>query len=121
MARIERSRASVSDYEEIWRYIARDNGAAADRLITAIEHQLSSLAAMPGIGREEPNLAADLRSFPIGNYLLFYRPIADGIALVRVLHGARALKATARSRRRVAHAARVPFAAARREHGRLAS
>jgi plasmid stabilization system protein ParE len=25
MARIERSRASVSDYEEIWRYIARDN------------------------------------------------------------------------------------------------
>ena len=89
MPRIERNRASVADYEEIWRYIARDNPAAADRLITSIERQLSGLAAMPGIGREEPKLAANLRSFPVGNYLIFYRPIADGIALVRVLHGAR--------------------------------
>ena len=89
MPRIERSRTSVSDYEEIWRYIARDNPAAADRLITAIERQLSGIASMPGIGREEPNLAANLRSFPVGNYLIFYRPSADGIALVRVLHGAR--------------------------------
>ena len=40
MPRIERSHTSVSDYEEIWRYIARDNPAAADRLITAIERQL---------------------------------------------------------------------------------
>ena len=89
MPRIERSRASVSDYEEIWRYIALDNPAAADRLITAIERQLSGLATMPGIGREEPKLAANLRSFPVGNYLIFYRPIEDGIAVVRVLHGAR--------------------------------
>jgi toxin ParE1/3/4 len=32
-----------------------------------------------------------LRSFPIGNYLAFYRDIAGGIELVRVLHGARKL------------------------------
>jgi len=89
MPRIERNCASISDYEEIWRYIARDNPTAADRLITAIERQLSTLATMPGLGREEPKLAANLRSFPIGNYLIFYRPIDDGIALVRVLHGAR--------------------------------
>ena len=89
MPRIERSRASVSDYEEIWRYIALDNPAAADRLISALERQLLTLAAMPGIGRKEPNLAADLRSFPVGSYLIFYRPTSDGIALVRVLHGAR--------------------------------
>jgi len=89
MPRIERSRASVSDYEEIWRYVARDNSAAAGRLITALERHLSTIAAMPGCGREEPKLAADLRSFPVGNYLIFYRPIANGIALVRVLHGAR--------------------------------
>ena len=29
------------------------------------------------------------RSFPLGNHLIFYRPIDDGIELVRVLHGAR--------------------------------
>jgi toxin ParE1/3/4 len=44
---------------------------------------------MPGCGREEPKLGADLRSFPVGSYLIFYRPAANGIALVRVLHGAR--------------------------------
>ena len=84
MPRIERSRASISDYEEIWRYIARDNPAAADRMITALERQIGTLATMPGSGRKEPNLAADLRSFPVGNYLIFYRPGADGIAVVRV-------------------------------------
>lgn len=89
MPRIERNRASVSDYEEIWRYIARDNPAAADRLIATFERQLVTIATMPGIGREEPLLATDLRSFPVGSYLIFYRPIDDGIALVRVLHGAR--------------------------------
>ena len=89
MPSIERSRASVSDYEEIWRYIARDNPAAADRLITALERQISTLATMPGAGREEPKLAAGLRSFPVSNYLIFYRPIDNGIALARVLHGAR--------------------------------
>lgn len=89
MARIERSRASVSDYEEIWHFIARDNPAAADRMITAFERQVSILATMPGSGRKEPNLAAELRSFPVSNYLIFYRPMADGIAVVRVLHGAR--------------------------------
>jgi toxin ParE1/3/4 len=89
MPRIERSCASISDYEDIWRYIARDNPAAADRMISAFERQLSTLAAMPGSGRKESRLAPDLRSFPVGSYLIFYRPRADGIAVVRVLHGAR--------------------------------
>jgi toxin ParE1/3/4 len=30
-----------------------------------------------------------LRSLSVGNYLIFYRPLADGIEIVRVLHGAR--------------------------------
>ncbi len=64
MARIERSRASVSDYEEIWRYIARDNPAAADRTITAFERQIATLATMPGSGRKEPNLAPTCAAFP---------------------------------------------------------
>ncbi len=30
-----------------------------------------------------------LRSFTVSPYILFYRPVPDGIRLVRVLHGAR--------------------------------
>jgi toxin ParE1/3/4 len=31
----------------------------------------------------------------VGNYLIFYRPISDGIEIVRVLHGARDIPTTA--------------------------
>jgi toxin ParE1/3/4 len=93
MPKIERSPASISDYEEIWRYIARDNPAAADRLIRTFERQLGVLSTMPGMGREEPVLGAGLRSFPVGNYLIFYRPLEDGVGVIRVLHGARDISA----------------------------
>jgi toxin ParE1/3/4 len=43
------------------------------------------------IGRERPELKEDLRSFPEGNYLGFYREWAGVVAIVRVLHGARDL------------------------------
>ena len=89
MARILRNRVSVSDYEDIWNYIARDNPAAADRMIRELERHVSTLATMPGLGREEPRLAPNLRSFPVRSYLIFYRAVDDGIELVRVLHGAR--------------------------------
>jgi len=40
-----------------------------------------------GVSREE--LAHDLRSLAVGNYLIFYLPIDDGIEVVRVLSGMR--------------------------------
>jgi len=36
-------------------------------------------------------LAARLRSFPVGSYVIFYRPMENGVEIVRVLHGARDL------------------------------
>lgn len=89
MAKILRNSLSVSDYEEIWRYIAKDNLSAADRLIGKFEQHLAMLSRMPELGKSEEELFPHLRSFPVGSYLLFYRPIEDGIELVRVLHGAR--------------------------------
>jgi toxin ParE1/3/4 len=44
------------------------------------------------MGRERPELLADLRSFPVGRYVIFYLPRPHGIEVVRVLHGARDLK-----------------------------
>lgn len=89
MPKVSRSPLSVLDYEVIWDYIAKDDPLAADRLISTFEQQLSLLATMPAMGKPELDLAPNLRSFPVGNYLIFYREIADGIQLVRALHGAR--------------------------------
>ena len=65
------------------------------RFLDEAERTFRRLAAMPGMGtRYDPDhpALADLRYFPIARHksdLVFYRPLADGIEVLRVLHGAR--------------------------------
>jgi toxin ParE1/3/4 len=33
------------------------------------------------------DLASNLRSFPVGSYVVFYIPLPDGVEIVRVMHG----------------------------------
>ncbi|MDZ8108879.1 MAG: type II toxin-antitoxin system RelE/ParE family toxin [Nostoc sp. DedQUE12a] len=54
-----------------------------------IDSQLKMPALNPEMGRKRDSLALNLRSFPVGNYLIFYRPIDQGIEVIRLLHGAR--------------------------------
>ena len=89
---VHRSPLAEQDYRDIWRYIARDNEDAASRLLRRIDRKLELYTENPGMGTKRDKLAPGLRSFPIGNYLAFYRIVRDGIELVRVLHGARDLK-----------------------------
>jgi len=89
MPRVIKSRLSRDDYLEIWLYVARDNPAAADHLIEDFDRHLDALARAPMIGRSAEEFSSGLRSFPVGNYLIFYRPIEGGIALARLLHAAR--------------------------------
>lgn len=77
------------DLDEIWLYIAQDNFDAADKFIYAIVSRFPKLAAMPLIGRQREELSPRLRSFSVSRYVIFYRPIENGIEIVRVLHGAR--------------------------------
>ena len=78
-----------ADLHEIWLYIAQDASYLADRFIDLIESGCGALAQNPLMGRLRPELAVGLRSFPIGNYLIFYMPSEDGIAIVRVMSGFR--------------------------------
>ena len=47
------------------------------------------IADSPMIGRTREELAPGLRSFPVGNHVIFYRSVKNGIEVIRVLHGAR--------------------------------
>ncbi len=38
------------------------------------------------MGRVRPELADDLRFFPVEKYVIFYRPVEEGIIVVRVVH-----------------------------------
>ena len=75
------------DLIEIWGFIADDSEAAADRMLDRIEDVLRMLRDRPLAGRQRPELAQELRSFPVGSYIVFYLPLPNGIDLVRVRSG----------------------------------
>lgn len=75
------------DLRNLLEYLADRSPAAADRLSRRLEHAISSLAANPFLGRERPDLAPDLRSFPVTGYLIYYYPTETGILIQRIAHG----------------------------------
>lgn len=89
MVRATKTVQADRDLDEIWLYIAMDNIAAADTLLDRIGQRCHLAAKQTMMGRARPELAPNLRSFPVGNYVVFYVPQPDGIAVVRVLHSAR--------------------------------
>jgi len=87
MAQVLRRPLAQNDIDDIWNYIASDN--AADNWLNKLDAQFTLLALQPLMGRARDELAAKIRSFPFGRYVIFYLPLANGIDVVRVLHSAR--------------------------------
>jgi toxin ParE1/3/4 len=92
MARLLKRPEAANDLEDIWWYIAQDNPQEADRLLDRIQEKLLLLVEFPHMGISQDELVSGLRSSTVGNYLIFYFPLEDGIDVVRVLHGARELE-----------------------------
>jgi toxin ParE1/3/4 len=92
MTHVETSRQGLLDLDQIWSYIARDTIEQADRFLDKIQAKLEMLARQPLIGESRDDLGRNVREAPIGNYVIFYRPIPDGVEVVRVLHGARNIR-----------------------------
>jgi len=89
MPRVLRKPLARADLLDIWNYVADDSPAKADRLLDTINKKCQTLARFPKMGRVRNELGASLRSFPVGNYVIFYREVSRGIEIIRVLHGAR--------------------------------
>jgi toxin ParE1/3/4 len=91
MGRIERLPQAVEDLIEIWEHIAVDNSrrVAADRLLQRFDETLRVLSDQRELGLRQDQFSPGLRAFVVGRYVLFYRPLDDGIRLIRVLHSAR--------------------------------
>ncbi|MBD1995041.1 type II toxin-antitoxin system RelE/ParE family toxin [Leptolyngbya sp. FACHB-541] len=89
---VKRPRAEL-DLLDIWDYIADDSMDRADEFLDRIEEKLQLLARNPGLGRKRDELLPGLQSFPIGNYVVFYKEIKGGIDVIRVLRGSRDIEA----------------------------
>ena len=82
-----------ADLEEIWRYIASEGGSemAADNTIDLITERFLLLSEFPRLGRARNELRRGLRSYPVGDYVIFYRIVGTSVVIQRVLHGRRAI------------------------------
>jgi toxin ParE1/3/4 len=93
MARVIRSDRADRDLYHILFNIALDYGQrSADRLLAAVERKSGLYARLPLTGILRDDLAPNLRCFLVRPYLIFYRPIHDGIEVARVLHGSRNIR-----------------------------
>ena len=63
-------RGALSDLDEIFSYIAKDNPQAASRLVARVEEVAARIAAFPHIGQATRN--PRFRRFPVGKYLIVY-------------------------------------------------
>ena len=81
------------DIFDIWEYIAEDSVAEADRWVDRLDEKFSLWATQPEMGRSRDELEPGIRSFAFGRYVVFFAPLANGIDVVRVLHGSRDIDA----------------------------
>jgi toxin ParE1/3/4 len=76
------------DIEQILDRLAEQSGLdASDQILASINQRCRRLAQFPMMGRSRPELGWELRSFPVPPYLIFYRPIEDGVEVLRVVSG----------------------------------
>lgn len=89
MSRVVRSAQAQQDLEEILDYLDAQSGDASDRLAVKFDESCEHYAKHPQIGASATEYAPNLRCFTVWNYAIFYRSTADGIELIRIIHGAR--------------------------------
>lgn len=99
MSSVRQTVGARLDLVGIVAYLAERSEGAARRFRVRAEATFERLARAPGIGgryRPDEPAYADVRHATIDgfqSYIVFYRPLPDGIEAIRVLHGARDLGA----------------------------
>ena len=81
---------AVSDLEEIYRRIEPSGGDfSASAMVRKLVTRAREIARMPRIGTRRNVGGLECRMFPERPYLISYRLIAEGILLMRIIHGSR--------------------------------
>ncbi|MFN3472830.1 MAG: type II toxin-antitoxin system RelE/ParE family toxin [Blastomonas sp.] len=86
------SARAQAQLREISAYITRESGhrGLADAFRRRLVHKGQRLASLPGtLGTIRADLGPDIRSTPVGNYILIFRYTSDTVDLLAVLHASR--------------------------------
>ena len=92
MAKLIIAPTARQDLSDIFDYIARDKPIAAANWVENIEQKCQLIATTPEFGETRPEYGDDIRSSVVGRYVIFFRPIDDGIEVVRVIPGDRDIR-----------------------------
>ena len=81
--------SALNDIQDIHDYVARDNVAAARRVINAVQDELKILPEHPAIGR--PGRIAGTRELVIRKYpyIVAYRQSTSSVEILAVVHSSR--------------------------------
>ena len=76
--RVRVSRRARADLDEIWEYVAEQEQSipAATKLTDHITNTFPLLGTQPSIGRRREDFAPGTRTFPVGQYIIYYRKAA---------------------------------------------
>jgi toxin ParE1/3/4 len=92
MGKLKISPSARQDLTDIFDFIARDKPIAAANWIVTVEEKCELIASAPEFGEKRLEYGADIRSSVVGRYVIFYRPIEDGIEVIRVIPGDRDIR-----------------------------
>src|SRR5688572_20655953 len=89
MPQVVRTDRAELDLIEIMVDLGARSKKALDRFANALERACAVHAQFPTLGIASDQLSPGMRRFVVEKYAVFFRPIQDGIEILRVLHGAR--------------------------------
>lgn len=84
------TKQAEQDLDEIYAYWARRaSPETADRLIDKIVDRFWLLGEYPDAGRPSEDIAAGVKCFPAGKYLIYYRALRRRTDILHIFHGGR--------------------------------
>jgi len=89
MARLRIVASAKQDLSDIFDFIARDKPIAAANWVDKIQEKCELISETPEFGEVRPEYGPEIRSSTLGRYVIFYRPIGNGIEVLRIIVGDR--------------------------------
>jgi toxin ParE1/3/4 len=77
------------DLCHIWLHIAEHSAVRADAVLERLMNACDLLALNSGLGQACEEFGKRIRRFSKDKYVIYFRPIEDGIEVTRILHGSR--------------------------------
>ena len=87
MSRVILSNWALADLRDIGRHIAQHNPQASQRWVRKLRETCKqTIGTFPECGTRRDDLLAGMRSFSVGDYLIYFKS-RDSVRILRIVHG----------------------------------